>query len=102
MDIISELGGPSAVARMVGCRPPSVTEWRSRGIPPERCPAIERAMAGAVTCERMRPDIRWHRVPDGAWPHPEGRPLIDVAGAAHSAMVTANLAPQVSALNAKA
>jgi len=80
MDIITELGGPAAVARMVGCKPPSVVEWRSRGIPPDRCPAIERGAQGQVHCERLRPDVRWHRVPDPNWPwHPDGRPLIDVA-----------------------
>lgn len=82
MDIISDLGGVSAVARMVGCKPPSVMEWRKRGIPADRCPTIERASLGKVACEQLRPDIAWHRVPDAAWPwHPEGRPLIDVARA---------------------
>ena len=80
MDIISDLGGVSAVARMVGCKPPSVTEWRKRGVPPDRCPTIERGTAGRYSCEQLRPDIRWHRVPDAAWPWPPaGRPLIDVA-----------------------
>jgi DNA-binding transcriptional regulator YdaS (Cro superfamily) len=78
MDIINLLGGPSAVARMVDCKPPSVTEWRRRGIPPERCPALERAIGGRVTCEQMRPDVCWVRLPDAEWPwHPNGRPLRD-------------------------
>lgn len=82
-DVIDRLGGPSAVARMVGCRPPSVTEWRRRGIPPDRCPVIERASEGKVFCEELRADVRWHRVPDAAWPwHPQGRPLIDVSAPA--------------------
>ncbi|MDT4679101.1 transcriptional regulator, partial [Escherichia coli] len=25
----------------------------------ERCPAIEKATGGAVTCEELRPDIDW-------------------------------------------
>lgn len=51
-----------------------------RTTPAERCPAIERASAGKVSCEALRRDVTWHRVPDDAWPwHPEGRPLIDVA-----------------------
>ena len=53
-----------------------------RTFPPAACPPIERALEGKVTCEELRPDIRWHRVPDPAWPHPSGRPLIDVAAAA--------------------
>lgn len=27
----------------------------------------------------MRPDVVWARVPDPGWPHPDGRPCIDVA-----------------------
>lgn len=80
MDLIEAMGGVSAVARLVHVKPPSVTEWRVRGIPPERCPALERATEGRHTCESMRPDVPWARVPDPEWPwHPAGRPLIDVA-----------------------
>lgn len=50
-----------------------------RSMPAERCPDIERASDGRVSCEDLRPDIRWHRVPDATWPHPGGRPLIDVS-----------------------
>jgi DNA-binding transcriptional regulator YdaS (Cro superfamily) len=53
---------------------------RRRPTPPERCPAIERATSGKVTCEELRPDVRWHRVADPEWPHAAGRPCIDVAG----------------------
>ena len=79
MHVIDQLGGPSAVARIVGVKAPSVIEWRRRGIPPERCPAIERATQGAMHVETLRPDVRWSRIPDPAWPHPAGRPVIDVA-----------------------
>lgn len=79
MDFIDQLGGPTAVARIVGCKVPSVIEWRRRGIPPERCPAIERATAGSVVCDVLRPDVAWARIPDPDWPHPAGRPVIDVA-----------------------
>lgn len=81
-DVIQRLGGTVAVARMAGISAPSVTAWRSRGIPTDRCPAIERATSGRVTCEELRPDVRWQRVPDPAWPHPDGRPCLDVAGPA--------------------
>lgn len=80
-DLIRQIGGPAAVARMLGIKPPSVVGWRGR-VPPDRCPSIERATAGRWPCEQLRPDIRWHRVPDPAWPHPAGRPLIDVAAPA--------------------
>ena len=55
-----------------------------RPTPAERCPAIERATGGRVSCEALRPDVRWHRVPDPDWPHPAGRPCIDVAAPAAS------------------
>lgn len=70
--------------RLVGARQQQVWNWlnRTSGIPPGRCPAIERALDARVTCEELRPDVRWLRVPDPAWPHPQGRPCIDVAAPA--------------------
>lgn len=40
---------------------PLISQWRkcTRPVPAERCPAIERATAGAVTCEELRPDVDW-------------------------------------------
>lgn len=29
--------------------------------------------------QELRPDVRWQRVADATWPHPAGRPCIDVA-----------------------
>ena len=81
MHFIDSLGGPAAVARMLGCKPPSVIAWRARGIPSDRCPAIERATQAKFTCEQLRPDVSWSRIADAAWPHPGGRPVIDVARA---------------------
>lgn len=53
---------------------------RRRETPADHCPGIERASSGKLPCEQLRPDVRWHRVPDSDWPwHPQGRPLIDVA-----------------------
>lgn len=75
---IASLGGPSAVARMLGIKAPSVIGWGGR-IPADRCPALERATGGRASCEELRPDVRWARVPDADWPHPTGRPCIDVA-----------------------
>ena len=77
--VIDQLGGPAKVARMVGCKPPSVIEWRKRGIPADRCPSIERETGGSFPCEVLSPETPWSRIPDQAWPwHPEGRPVIDV------------------------
>lgn len=78
-DLIDELGGTVAVARMAHVEPPSVTAWRKRGIPADRAPLLERGSDGRVTVEQLRPDVHWTRVPDAAWPHPAGRPCIDVA-----------------------
>lgn len=48
-------------------------------IPHERCPDIERISDGEVTVEEQRPDLPWLRIPDPNWPHPGGRPLLDIA-----------------------
>lgn len=78
MITVKDLGGPTRVARVLGLAAPSVHGWRN-GIPADHCPALERESGGNFTVEQMRPDVHWHRVPDPAWPHPDGRPLIDVA-----------------------
>lgn len=69
----------SELARLIGAKPQRVSNWRRRGVAVSECPAIERATSGSVTVEQLRPDVRWVRVPDTAWPHPDGRPCIDVA-----------------------
>lgn len=69
------------LASAIGVHPVLITQWRSadiRLVPADRCPQIERATEGAVTCEEMRADLQWVRVPDADWPHPQGRPLLDV------------------------
>ncbi len=78
---IQEVGGPAEASRLLDVSVQAVCFWRDgrRQFPAEKCPALEKAAAGTVTCEQMRPDVRWHRVADPAWPHPEGRPLMDVA-----------------------
>jgi hypothetical protein len=92
--LITTLGGPTAVARMLGIKAPSVIGWNGR-IPADRCPAIERATNGRVPCEELRPDVRWQRVPDPAWPHPEGRPCLDVAGPTPVETASADPAPPI-------
>ena len=73
----------SSIAFAIGAHSPDVSRWAAglRAVPNERCAAIEQLTAGVVTCEEMRPDIAWVRVPDPAWPHPGGRPAIDVSAA---------------------
>lgn len=79
LDMISiyDLGGPTAVARMTGLSVPTVHGWKA--IPFTHCPSIEHATNGIHSCENLRPDLHWVRVPDSAWPHKEGRPLLDLA-----------------------
>jgi DNA-binding transcriptional regulator YdaS (Cro superfamily) len=66
---IELLGGATAVAKMLDLRnPQTVSNWKSRGVPPEHCPAIEAAVAargGSLTRRDFRPDD-WHRF----WPEP--------------------------------
>lgn len=83
MITVQDLGGPTAVSRIVGLSVPTVHGWKK--IPEHHCPAIEKARGGDITVELMRPDISWSRVPDPEWPHPEGRPVIDVAKPSASA-----------------
>lgn len=33
--------------------------WKRTRVPAEYCPAIEKATAGAVRCEDLRPDVDW-------------------------------------------
>lgn len=75
-------GTARALARAVGVNPVTLSQWAGqvKPTPADRCPALERETAGAVTCEEQRPDVTWIRVPDCEWPwHPSGRPCIDVA-----------------------
>jgi DNA-binding transcriptional regulator YdaS (Cro superfamily) len=67
--VIDRLGGPSVVARMCNVSSPSVTNWRKRGIPIERCVPIERATSGAVMRWDLRPTDWWE-----IWPELTARP----------------------------
>lgn len=71
------------LCRQIGAHPPDMSRWvkGERGVPPDQCSAIERATAGVVTCEELRGDLPWVRIPDARWPHPGGRPALDVARA---------------------
>lgn len=77
----SIVGGTAALARGLKVSRPTVSQWihKERPVPEGRCPDIERLARARVTVDQLRPDLRWARVPDPAWPHPDGRPCIDVA-----------------------
>lgn len=74
-------GRQSTLAAALGIKQPTVSEWCSgtKRVPVERCAVVESFSAGEVTVESLRPDVAWSRIPDAAWPHPSGRPVIDVA-----------------------
>lgn len=57
--VIAKVGGPSALARALRIKPPTVIQWISgdRPIPGKRCIQIELACGGAVTRYELRPDI---------------------------------------------
>lgn len=59
IQLIDYFGGTTATARALGISPPSVTEWKTRHIPVERCIQIEQLTGGEVRCEQLRPDINW-------------------------------------------
>ena len=51
-------GSQKRLSELVGCSEQTVSAWIKReSIPAERCPDIERATNGAVTCEELRPDL---------------------------------------------
>lgn len=59
-ECIQRLGGVSAVAKICGVKPPSVSGWIQRGrIPVARCIELEIASGKKISCEDMRPDIKW-------------------------------------------
>lgn len=66
-ELIDLLGGTNAVARRLGIKPPSVSEWRKNGMPDDKlillAVDIERASRGAVRRWHLRPGD-WHRI----WP----------------------------------
>jgi hypothetical protein len=95
-DPINDLGGPTAVAKMLCIKAPSVVQWKGR-IPAERRVDLERVAYPKFWVERAGDDVRWQRVPDPEWPHPDGRPCIDVAAMRPPLPQAAAAAPQAVA-----
>jgi len=67
----ADRGRLTALAAHFDLTQSAVSQWRTNGVPPARMKAVRDFTAGAVTLDDM--------LPDPAWPHPEGRPAIDVA-----------------------
>lgn len=77
-ELIDLLGGTTVVAKRLGVRPPSVHEWRSKGIPRDKrvllALDVERATNAQVRRWDSCPDD-WHRI----WPEligTEGAPAV--------------------------
>ncbi len=57
---INHFGSQAALAKHINVAPQVVHNWLRRGnIPSDYCVEIEKASAGAVRCEILRPDIDW-------------------------------------------
>lgn len=62
-EAITRIGGLSRMAEALGIKPASVFRWRERGVPYDRCPAVESHTG--VRCDELRPDVTWIRDADG-------------------------------------
>ncbi|WP_454844873.1 Cro/CI family transcriptional regulator [Ralstonia thomasii] len=63
-DLITHLGGTGKVAKLLGIRPPSVSEWVKTGIPRPRVSELVIATGRvAKSIDDLSPD-RWHLI----WP----------------------------------
>lgn len=71
-------GGLVALALSIDKPKQTVNHYKTR-VPDDVCPLIERATG--VRCEDLRPDLRWVRVVDPAWPN--GKPLLDMTPQEH-------------------
>jgi DNA-binding transcriptional regulator YdaS (Cro superfamily) len=58
-EYLSRPGNVVNLAREIAVAPAVVSQWKNgtRNVPAARCPAVERATGGAVTCEELRPDL---------------------------------------------
>jgi len=68
-----ERGDQAILARALGVPAQLLNQWSKghRRVPAERCPAIERATGGAVTCEELRPDVDWQFIRKKPRPKPK-------------------------------
>lgn len=58
-------GGVTHLANEIGVSAQVVSNWRTRGVPAEQCPLIERVTDGVVRCEDLRPDVDWGVLREG-------------------------------------
>lgn len=59
LEYIAERGSQVRLAEKIGVKSVSIHQWANgiRQVPASRCPEIERATSGSVTCEELRPDL---------------------------------------------
>lgn len=59
-------GGPVRLAAKLGISTQRLCNWNGerRRVPIVWCPAIERAVGGAVRCDELRPDFAWQMLRD--------------------------------------
>lgn len=59
--VAKKRGMAALLGRAIDVTPVLISQWASgkRPVPAERCPEIEKATDGQVTCEEMRPDVDW-------------------------------------------
>jgi len=62
------VGGAAKLAALIGVSAQALSNWKDRGVPIERCVAIEIATKGEVTRRELRPDD-WLAI----WPELERR-----------------------------
>lgn len=69
MDLIAytKTNTQSRLAAKLRVTPAVISQWIAgvRPVPVPRALEIERITHGRVTCEELRPDLKWHRLPDG-------------------------------------
>lgn len=92
----AERGRAVRLARAMSAHPVLLRQWAAgRLIPPNRAPDLELATEGALQVEQLCDRVRWVRVADPAWPHPQGRPCIDVAATPGVPAIPANYSGEV-------
>lgn len=50
-------GGQARLARALEVEPMTISHWKKRGIPTDRCADVERVTEGAVTRADLKPEI---------------------------------------------
>lgn len=80
-EAVDIMGSQAALARRLHISASTVNEWvqGARQVPTAQCVRVERITQGRVTADALRADVNWLRIPDPSWPHPKGRPLVDLA-----------------------